>query len=98
MEHKTLKELIQKLGELHKEAVKHTLSLTKPEAERLIQNKSKDIKVIERTLDALLETAFDEEVLIVYKKLCRYYYDIDQRAAIQYVDFYREMWDSDLGD
>lgn len=95
MNQNTFKDLIGKIKKLHEEAITHTLSYWKPEAEWLIHIKSKDSKAIERNLDALLETAFNDEVLIVFKNLCRYYYEIDQQAAIDYVGYYREMWDNE---
>jgi len=30
---------------------------------------------IERCLDGMLDFCFDDEVLLLYKKLCRYYFD-----------------------
>jgi len=32
-------------------------------------------------------------LLAIYKKLCRSYFDIDQEATVFYVNAYREMWD-----
>jgi nucleoside-triphosphatase len=31
----------------------------------------------------------------LYKKLCRYYFGIDPKATVNYVNAYREMWDSE---
>jgi len=95
MDKKEIKELGNAIAALQREAVKQTLHYWKPEAERIIETNNKDINAIEHTLDALCEAAFDDEVLIVFKKLCRYYYDIDQQAAIEHIEFYREMWDND---
>jgi len=46
-------------------------------------------------LDQLLEVAFDEKVLVTYKKLCRHYYFINPEAAVFYVQSYREVWDEE---
>ena len=89
-----LKELGNTIVALQREAVKQTLQYWKPEADRIINTKSKDINAIEHTLDALCEVAFDDEVLIVFKNLCRYYYDIDPQATAEQIQFYREMWDN----
>jgi len=43
----------------------------------------------------LLEHACNEEVLLLYKKLCRYYWDINPQATVDYVNYYREMWDNE---
>jgi hypothetical protein len=95
MDKKEIEELGNTIVTLQREAVKQTLLYWKPEAEKIISTKSKDINAIEHTLDALCEAAFDDEVLIVFKKLCRYYYDIDPQATAQQIQFYREMWDNE---
>jgi len=41
----------------------------------------------------MLDFCFDDEMLVCYKKLCRYYIDIDPEATASYVRAYREMWD-----
>ncbi len=94
MDKKEIKEFGNAIVTLQREAVKQTLLYWKPEAEKIISTNSKDISAIEHTLDALCEAAFDDEVLIVFKKLCRYYYDIDQQATAEHIQFYREMWDN----
>ena len=90
-----IKGLANKITALHKEIALQTLLYWKPKAEQIINNKSQGISEIEHTLDALCEAAFDDEVLAVFKKLCRYYYDIDPVATAEQIQFYREMWDSD---
>ncbi len=97
MDKKEIKELGNAIAALQREVVKQTLHHWKPEAERIIETNSKDINAIEHTLDALCEAAFDDEVLIVFKKLCRYYYEIDPQATAKQIQFYREMWDNDYG-
>jgi hypothetical protein len=37
-------------------------------------------------------------MLVLYKKLCRYYYEIDAEAAVSYVHAYRKMWDEQTND
>lgn len=95
MKEKELQELGNKIVALQSEVVLQTLLIWKPKAENIIITKSKDINAIEHTLDALSEAAFDDEVLVVFKKLCRYYYDIDPQATAEQIQFYREMWDND---
>ena len=95
MEQKRIKELVNSIGALQHEAIKQTLLVWKPKAERIISSNSLDINEIEHTLDNLCSAAFDDNVLIVFKKLCRYYYDIDPQATFEHIQIYREMWDSD---
>lgn len=95
MSENDINELGKTIIALQKDAVNQTLLVWKPKAEQIIRNKSLDINAIEHTLDALCEVAFDDEVLALFKKLCRYYYDIDPQATIQQIQFYREMWDNE---
>lgn len=91
---KELFELAKKIVDLQKEAVKQVLAYWKPEAEYIIISHSVDIERIEHTLDALCEVAFDEEVLLVFKKLCRYYYSFNPLSTAEHINLYREMWDN----
>jgi hypothetical protein len=34
-------------------------------------------------------------MLLLYKKLCRYYWKINPQATADYINYYREMWDND---
>ena len=92
---KDLHDLAKSIVALQNEAVKQVLLFWKPKAEQIIINKSQDINEIEHTLDALCEVAFDDEVLALFKQLCRYYYNIDPAATVEHIQFYREMWDSE---
>ena len=64
-----------------------------PEVEAILRDESLDHRRIEHTLDGMLDFCFDPSMLILYKKLCRYYFKIDSEATASYVYFYREMWD-----
>jgi hypothetical protein len=43
----------------------------------------------------MLSFCFDDEMLLHYRKLCRYLYSFDVDSTAFYVDAYREMWDED---
>ncbi|MBK8518761.1 MAG: hypothetical protein IPL55_21505 [Saprospiraceae bacterium] len=64
-----------------------------PEVDYLIIHRVKDDKTIQHILDGLLDFCGDENVLLLYKKLCRYYWDVNPQATANYINFYREMWD-----
>lgn len=64
-----------------------------PLVETLIQQESRNKRQIEQLLDSMLDCCFDAKMLMLFKKLCRYYFKIDPEAAAAYVHFYREMWD-----
>lgn len=63
------------------------------EVDDIIQSGEQSAPRIEHQLDHLLGFCCDPDMLVVFKRLCRYYYDIDPVAAAGYVQAYREMWD-----
>ena len=63
--------------------------------ENIIVSKTTDQNRIEHTLDGILDFCFDADMLLLFKKLCRYYFTIDAHATAFYVNHYREMWDND---
>lgn len=66
-----------------------------PVVEAILRSPIPDTRHIERTLDGLLDFCGYEPALLLYKKLCRYYYYINPTATVQYVEAYRDLWDSD---
>jgi len=92
---KSIFKLAKQMKSLQQEAVKQTLAVYEQEIEDIIHNKISNKKRIEQALDSLLEVAFDERILKLYKRLCRHYYFIDPRASIFYVNSYRDIWDQD---
>jgi hypothetical protein len=65
------------------------------EVEGILRTQSRDPQQIERLLDGMLDFCFDPAMLCLYKKLCRYYSEIDPEATASYVYAYREMWDEE---
>jgi len=61
----------------------------------IIQRKSKDTKEIEKLLDYMLDFADNERILISYRKLCRYYYNINPQTTAEYIQLYKERYDED---
>jgi hypothetical protein len=82
--------LFQALDELQQRAVQ----LYAPEVEALVRTNSRDIQNIERTLDGLLNFCANADVLVLFKRLCRHYWEIDPVATASYIDSYRDMWDN----
>jgi hypothetical protein len=68
---------------------------SKSEIDDIINTKCKDKQRTENTLDHLLDFCFDNDILILFKKLCRYYYQIDRVVTIQYVKDYKDIWDTE---
>ncbi|MFV8328466.1 hypothetical protein [Flavobacterium sp. ZS1P14] len=87
-----LKPLIAQIQQLQEQAY----SICKPQVDDLIKTQTKDKNTIERLLDYLLDHCGNEKVLTLFKKLCRYYWDINPRATADYIQAYREIWEDDL--
>lgn len=66
-----------------------------PVVESILNDRSREARRIEQTLDGLLDFCFDADALLLYKKLCRHYFSIDPAAVAAYVRAYRETWDPD---
>lgn len=86
-------ESISKFVDSRKKLANQALECLEPECDNVMQSNCCDEQKIERLLDCLLDFCFDEKILYLYRKLCRYYYEIDVAATVQYVNYYREMWD-----
>ena len=67
----------------------------RPEVEALIHSRSRDVDRIERTLDGLIAFCSNEAALALFKRLCRYYWDLDPEATSQQVLAFREWFDSE---
>ena len=86
-----IRTLAGSLRDLQRQAAQQYL----PVVDDILRTRSRDTQHIEHTLDGLLDFCGHEPVLQLYKKLCRYYWDIDPAATADYVNAYREYWDSD---
>jgi uncharacterized membrane protein YfhO len=88
----SLQPLIEQIQQLQEQAY----SIYKPQVEQLIETKTKDENTIERLLDYLLDHCGNDKVVLLYKKLCRYYWDINPESTAFYIQSYREMWEDDI--
>jgi hypothetical protein len=89
-------DLVQRMGELAcgvQYLARRDVRQYSADVEAILKVQSRDIRRIEQSLDGMLDFCFDDAMLVLYKRLCRYYYDIDPQAAASYVYAYREMWD-----
>jgi hypothetical protein len=43
----------------------------------------------------MLGFADDEKILALYRKLCRYYFDINPQATAEYIQLYKKLYDED---
>jgi hypothetical protein len=65
-----------------------------PVVETIIATRNRDVRQIELTLDGLLDFCDNEQALLLFRRLCRHYFDIDPAATADYINAYRELWDS----
>jgi hypothetical protein len=65
-----------------------------PVVDSILRSQRRDTGHIEHTLDGLLDFCGYQPAILLYKRLCRHYWAIDQIATAYYVNAYREMWDS----
>ena len=72
---------------------RQAVPLANAEVDAIIQSGEQSIQRIEHQLDHMLGFCCDPDMLVMFKRLCRYYYDIDPVATAGYVHAYREMWD-----
>jgi hypothetical protein len=89
-------DLVKQIGALAKGAQKLArvaVQQYSAEVEAILREQSRDSRRIERCLDGMLDFCFDDEILVLFKKLCRHYFEIDPEATVSYVQVYREMWD-----
>lgn len=69
-----------------------------PLVDAVIRERSLDAPRIERLLDGMLDFCGHAEMLQLYKKLCRYYFEINPVATAEHIHFYRAMWEDDDGE
>lgn len=83
--------VIAPLQELHRQAVEAHAPIVR----EILRSGCRDARLIEHTLDHLLDHACIPPGLALFKSLCRHYWEIDPEATASYIHAYREMWDSD---
>jgi hypothetical protein len=88
---KAIVELVKGQEQLGKQAY----AIYKPEVEAIIKSNLKDVKKIELTLDYMLSFCFNDDMLLLYRRLCRHLYYINEESAAFYVNAFIEMWDEE---
>lgn len=89
---KSIKGLPQTLERLNQKAVREYT----PIVNAIVQSRSQDTQHIEHTLDGLLDFCGYQPALLLYKKLCRHYFDINPASTVSYIDAYREIWEGEV--
>jgi len=86
----SIKGFAESLNALNQQAVREYA----PMVESILRSRSRDTRHIEHTLDGLLGFCGHEPALVLFKKLCRHYWEIDPIATARQIHAYREFWDS----
>lgn len=86
---------VAKLAKETQNIANQAVDVYSPLVEHIIKSKSNDTNEIEHTLDYMLDYCFDDKILMLYKKLCRYYILINPETTVFYINSYREIWDSE---
>ena len=71
--------------------------IMKPEVMDIINNRSKNKKRIEACLDETLDIPTDKGFEL-HSLLCSYYYLIDRKSALFYMNSYNEFWNDEEDD
>ncbi len=88
---KDLIPLAEQIQALHREAYWQYL----PKVEALIKSNIQDDNTIQALLDGLLDFCGEEQILLLFKKLCQYYWAINPQTTAEYIHFYREIFDAE---
>jgi len=67
----------------------------RPVVDDILWTGSREVQHIEHTLDGLLDFCGHAPVVLMYRQLCRHYWQVDPAATAFYINAYRERWDSD---
>ena len=89
------KEHIKEIASCFSSLTKQAREQYAPLVYNIIDNNLKDDNEIQRILDGILDFCYDEKMLLLYRKLCKYYYAINPVVTIDYIGFYREMYDEE---
>ena len=91
-------DLVRSIGEIARAGRRFAWQAEKqyaPEVEDILRTRCRDPRRIEHLLDGILDFGFDAAMVRLFKKLCRYYFEIDPMATASHVYAYRDMWDEE---
>ena len=92
MEDKELHDMVIAVIDLSKQRYE----IAKNEIEYIMRNNIKDEYIIEKQLDEMLDVLCvyeTDEILLTFRRLCRYYFDINPQATADYINFYKQQND-----
>lgn len=75
--------------------IRQNLSLLTNQVDILIKGRERDDNRIQRLLDSLLDYAsICDEGLVLFKRLCRYYYGINPQVTAEYISICHDLYSS----
>ena len=84
-------QIAEKISKLYQEAYGVYLPLVEDVCSRKVSEDE-----LSHILDCLLDFAWDEKILGLYKKACRRYLYVYPRCIKFYIEAYREMWEDEI--
>ena len=91
-------DLVQSIGEIAQAGLRLARQAEKqyaPEVEDILRTQCCDSQRIEHLLDGMLDFGLDAAIVDLYKKLCRFYFEINPKETVSYIYPYRDMWDEE---
>lgn len=88
-------EKIRDLAKSQEQLAQQAVLQYQPIVSWYVANNCTDSNQIAYTLDFMLDFCFDEQMLSLYRTLCRHLYSFDPETAVDYVKAYRERWDEE---
>lgn len=85
---------IQEIGQRLVGLTKQAVQLARVEVDNIIESHDCDETRITRQLDLMLGVAFDPDMLLLFKRLCRHYFPLNPVDCREYIYAYRELWDT----
>jgi len=86
---------ISSLAKAHQALGQRAFIEFKTSVNQIISTNNQDSQTIESLLDHMLSFCFDEDVLLLYRRLCKHYFPIDPQSTVYYINAYREMFEED---
>lgn len=72
---------------------RQAVALANVAVDDIIQRGERDTVCIDHQLDHMLGFCCHPDMLVAFKRLCRYYFTIDPVATAEHINAYRDMWD-----
>jgi hypothetical protein len=90
-----IKTLAHEIGTMFQSAAQSGISHYRPIVHQILQGQITDPNEIEHILDYMLDYCFDDEMLSIYKSVCRHLFHKYPELVYNAVMNYKEVWDSD---